>query len=675
MQRTERKATTYRADIDGLRAIAVLAVLAFHADIGLPGGYVGVDVFFVISGFLITGLILKDLEAERFSLLRFWERRIRRILPALALVLLFCLVAGAFFLLPLDYAELGRSAIAQALLSANFYFWRESGYFAQAAEMRPLLHTWSLAVEEQFYLLFPLFLVGWRRLAPAARLPAMLLVAAGSFGLSVYASYFHPAFNFYLLPTRAWELLIGALLAALPARRSPRPWLAELLGILGLAAILTALLFFDRGTRFPGLAALLPCAGVAALIWANSRTSTATGRLLAMKPLVGIGLISYSLYLWHWPLLVFAKYRTLDPVPVAERLLLLALALGLAGLSWRWVETPFRRRTLFASRGKIFAFAAGTTSLLLLFGLSLVKLEGLPSRLPAEAQRYADAASDRGSENELSLDQVEAGQLIELGARDPTMPVDFLLWGDSHAMAIVPILDLLGRENGLRGAAATHSAMTPLLGYEDRNGFSLEAKSAAAFKEGVLDFVRSRQVRHVVLAARWDYYLDSDQGTSRLRHHLLATLEKLRAEGAEVLILRQVPKQPWDVPRALALTVFSGGDAAKIGGTCADHRAAMARQDPLFADLENLVPGTQVLDSSTLFVQDSDAAKLRVAVNGVALYRDADHLTAQGSLVLRPLFEPYFTSWSVASRVAPQEAQPEAQLENTAGVPALSRSR
>src|ERR1035441_8508823 len=228
----------YRAYIDGLRAIAVLAVLFFHADIGCRGGYVGVDVFFVISGYLITGLILKDLDGGQFQVFKFWERRVRRILPAVAVILLACLATGWFLFLPLNFKELGQSVFAQAMLVSNIYFWRESGYFAQTAEVKPLLHTWSLSVEEQFYLLFPFLLIAFKRFSRKSLIPGILLLCGVSFSLSVCCSYLYPPVNFYFLPTRAWELLLGSFLAAIPAQRASTRWLTESLSSGGLLAIL-----------------------------------------------------------------------------------------------------------------------------------------------------------------------------------------------------------------------------------------------------------------------------------------------------------------------------------------------------------------------------------------------------------------------------------------------------
>ena len=366
----------YRPDIDGLRAIAVLGVVFFHAGLGFPGGYAGVDVFFVISGFLITSLILKELRQGTFSLLGFWERRARRILPALTVVVVAILIAGWFFLLPADYEVLGKQIVALAALSSNIKFWWETGYFATSAEEKPLLHTWSLSLEEQFYLLIPLLLWFLFRLRKSSWVaPVLFLGAIASFTLSVIGSYRAPSATFFLLPTRAWELAAGSLLAFV--QPIPQPRLRTLIAWLGLAAILGPLFFYAPGIRFPGLTALPPVAGAALLIWSGLRPPSSDlrpptsdlrpptsvlrppssdsrlplpNRLLATRPLVWIGLLSYSLYLWHWPLFAYCKYLSSTPPTLPVRLSLVAISVLLAWLSLCFVERPFRSRSLVPTR-------------------------------------------------------------------------------------------------------------------------------------------------------------------------------------------------------------------------------------------------------------------------------------------------------------------------------------
>ncbi|PHQ61093.1 MAG: acyltransferase, partial [Sphingobium sp.] len=333
----------YRRDIDGLRAVAILPVLLFHAHVpGFSGGYVGVDIFFVISGFLITGIIAREVDEGRFSLVHFYERRFRRIIPALALMILVTLGCAAWLYLPGDLDGVPKSALAATLFASNLWFFTDTGYFAGGADVKPLLHTWSLAVEEQYYIGFPILLMLLARYAPRWRAVVLTMIAAGSLALAIILQRDTSGFTFYLLPTRAWELFAGGLLAlgVLPAIN--RRWISELVAWGGLLAIALAVTFYDRDTIFPGLTALPPVLGAAALIHASPGTSV--GRLLSLPILVGIGLLSYSLYLWHWPLIVFTEYATDAPLSGAIRLIVMAAALLAAALSWRFVERPFRSR-------------------------------------------------------------------------------------------------------------------------------------------------------------------------------------------------------------------------------------------------------------------------------------------------------------------------------------------
>lgn len=632
-----------RPEIDGLRALAVLPVLLFHADLGFSGGFVGVDVFFVISGFLITGLILQDLERGQFHLLYFWERRVRRILPALATVVLSTLVAGWFLLLPQDFKQLGRSATAQALLLSNVYFWRDSGYFAQAAELKPLLHTWSLAVEEQFYLCFPFLLIALKRLSHKSLVRTLVLLLLASLGLSICGSYSRFASaTFYLLPARAWELLLGSLLATLPFRVACPPWLKEALSWSGLLAILCAVFCYDSKTPFPGYAALLPCVGTALVIWSNTSRLTSAGRLLATRPFVFVGLISYSLYLWHWPVLVFSKYWALEPLSILHRLLLLVSSVILAGLSWRFVEAPFRQRIIFQQRAHVFAFASIVTGLLFLSGLAIDRKAGIPSRLPPEVRQYADASTNKAFLREIVLNEALQEDFVKLGTGNKNQPVSMLVWGDSHAMAVMPVIDDLCRNHSLRAIGAAHSFTPPLLGYESDDRESLQGDSIP-YNQAILDWVRRKRVNHVLLVAYWSFYLNADNGPDRLRRGLLATISALQESGANVWVLRQVPKHRWNVPKALASTVLSGGNPAELGLPIAEQLKAFHSQDAIFEGLA--ARGVTVLDPTSFFFRPPDL--YRAAADGKALYYDSHHLTIDGAMLLRPLFDPL---WSAISK-------------------------
>jgi peptidoglycan/LPS O-acetylase OafA/YrhL len=370
----------YRPEIDGLRTIAVLPVLLFHAHVaGFSGGFLGVDVFFVISGFLITSILLSDLKEGRYCLRTFYERRARRILPALVFMILCVTPVAWLFLLPLDLADFGRSIAATMGFASNILFWRESGYFDTAAEFKPLLHTWSLAVEEQYYIFFPpllalLFARSRRMLWILLALCALLSLALAQIGSGISASA-----SFYLFPTRAWELLVGALaaLAVFDERLQLTGAPAQGLSLLGLAAILSSIVLLDKSVPFPGVYALPATLGTV-LVLLFARPGTWVQRVLAFRPIVALGLISYSTYLWHQPLIALYRYRF--PEYEAGTVLIALLALPLAWLSWRFVEAPFRNKSILPERTSYLTATLAVIIGLALGGLALTAKGGWSSR-------------------------------------------------------------------------------------------------------------------------------------------------------------------------------------------------------------------------------------------------------------------------------------------------------
>ncbi len=393
----------YRPEIDGLRALAVVPVVLFHAGLpAVPGGFVGVDVFFVISGYLITRQIVEERAAGTFTLAGFWERRARRILPALFAMMAVCAPLAWAWLAPADFADFARSVAATTLFASNLLFWRGSGYFGEAAELQPLLHTWSLAVEEQWYLLFPLAMAALWRLGRARVAAVLAAVALGSLALSHWAALERPAAAFFLLPTRAWELLAGALLAlpgpeadapgAPTPRAAPTPRsLAQAAALAGLALIAVPMLAYDRHTPFPGLAALAPVVG-AALAIRFATPDTLVGRLLSAPWLVAIGTFSYGTYLWHQPLFAFARHRTggePDPLLLVA-LAVAALALGRASLVF--VERPCRDRARVGRRALVAASVSGALALGAM-AAAVVAHDGLPGRYdPAQQALLREGA-------------------------------------------------------------------------------------------------------------------------------------------------------------------------------------------------------------------------------------------------------------------------------------------
>lgn len=631
----------YRPEIDGLRAIAVLAVVFFHAALGVTGGYIGVDVFFVISGFLITSLIIKDLEADKFTLANFWERRARRILPALIVVVLATLVAGWFLLLPSDYANLGRSAAWQAVFGANIHYWLDTGYFAGTAEEKPLLHTWSLAVEEQFYMVVPLLLLGLFRFPVFRRREILLSILAAGIAVSLAASIYgvsrHPAAAFYLLPARAWELLCGGFVALVPVAWVPQSRaLREVLSLLGLAGIVLPCWLYTKETPFPGLAAVPPCIGTALFVWACTsgrrpieNRLPAVGRLLATRPVVFIGLISYSLYLWHWPFFAFSIYWALEPMSLGYRLGLVFAALGVAVLSWRYVETPFRERQLCTNRSAMLGFGAASIAVVLVCGGAVLLGHGFPARIPLQAIKYANATEDKEGLHELSAEEVRAGRLVAIGNPDPKVPVSLLLWGDSHAMAAAPSFDQYLKEKGLAGRQATASATAPVLDAYWQNEYT-NPKDVKAFNHAVFEYIKQKRIPNVVLAGYWEYYTD-DKGSIPFDSALLSTIERLVQAGTRPYLLLQVPHPRFSAPKALAMTSIFNYDLTPFLAKPTGWNGLNGEGGVILKRIGSV--GGHILDPRPSFM-DAAGQHFIVEKNGISLFRDAHHLSATGAKMM-----------------------------------------
>lgn len=641
--------------------MAIIPVVLYHAGIVFSGGYVGVDVFFVISGFLITSLILKDLQNGKFTFPGFWERRARRIIPAMAVLVLATLLAGWLWMLPEDYATFGKSGIYQALFGANIYFRHDSGYFAGLAEEKPLLHTWSLAVEEQFYLFVPLMLFGLFKIPALRTRKALLIVFISglliSLGLSIHHLPRHPSSTFYLLPTRAWELLCGSFVAIVPLAVLPGQLIVrEIISWIGLAAILVPCCFYTKTTPFPGLAAVPPCFGTALLIWSTRQPdNTSTARptvyhLLTLRPIVFIGLISYSLYLWHWP--IFALNNYWHPVSNFSPALLIALALILSALSWLLVELPFRKRALCASRNAMLAMGGACVALVLALSIVVYSGQGYPSRIKPAALNYAKAASDKAFILELTATDIQAGKLIRIGNPDPTAPTNLLVWGDSHAMAAMPAIDQMLRETGTAGLQATASATAPALDAYWKSEFT-NPGDVKNFNAAVFQFIQSKKIPNVLLVARWDYYTDNI-ASAPLSQSLLSTVNRLVAAGITPWILLQVPRQPAPVPKTLALAAMAGRDTISLTATLSSWDG-LSGDDPLL--IEKLQKaGARILNPRACFL-NPERTHFIAEKDGICLYRDANHLSASGArLMLAPFLRTNLILGTVSKPISGMSA-------------------
>lgn len=392
----------YRREIDGLRALAVLPVILFHAGFEtFSGGFVGVDVFFVISGYLITTVILAELELGKFSIINFYERRARRILPALFLVMLICIPFAWNWFFTNQLRDFSKSLVAVSVFASNILFWRETGYFDTAAELKPLLHTWSLAVEEQYYVIFPFFLMLFWKLGKRWILITLGLLFILSLSVAQWAAYAKPDVAFYFLPTRGWELLIGAFAAVYLSQGNREEFskgLSEFAGWLGVGLILYAIFAYSKATPFPGFYALIPTIG-AVLIILFATIHTTVGRFVGNKAFVRIGLISYSAYLWHQPLLAFAKYRGYSEVDHFSAVFIILVTFALAFFSWLYVENPIRNRRILVTRSSFFATSALTLLFFICVGFYGYKVNYLGKRSTPKFLQEYESKSDYIADN------------------------------------------------------------------------------------------------------------------------------------------------------------------------------------------------------------------------------------------------------------------------------------
>ena len=615
----------YRPDIDGLRAVAILLVVICHSQLGFPGGFVGVDVFFVLSGFLISKVTIHQIEQGKFSFRRFWTRRIRRLAPALLASLTFTWIGGWLILLPQHFCDLGRAILSQLFCLSNVYSWmtEPKGYFAPGPEVHPALHNWSLAVEEQFYLLFSLALVFILLRRCRWKLAAVVLAT-----LSLCASCFAvgriPHAVFYLTPFRIWELLLGTSVIALSARTTRRAAVDQVLSAMGLTLIVGSACVYSSATPFPGAAALCPAIGTALLLYSNESERTSIGRLLSIPPIVFIGKISYSLYLWHWPIMAFGAYAWGNwPSPRGESVLVM-LSLAAATVSFYLIEKPFRFGPRFESPRRL--WVACSLWIFLLAGLSVLSIAsgGEPGRYSPLTLRLIATAAVPEPEPSLSGD---LGLVRKLGSTGK--PVSFLLWGDSHAKVLANVFDRSAKELGKSGLLVTHAATSPLLNVRHWAGSGLKPADQQRWAKAVLELVRRDKISSVFLGGYWKmhtYY------NPELSENLQSTVEALRGCGARVFVIKDVPFPPTQLPRALALRLRYGLDVSHLGPTLADEEHRSAGMSKILLKLGQQVT---VLDPRSFFVDGSD--RYQVFDDNAMYYVDDNHVSEAASYRLEPM--------------------------------------
>jgi len=647
--RTE--AGRYRPDVDGLRAIAVLLVVAYHAfPRWAPGGFIGVDIFFVISGFLITRIIADQRDNRRFRFIDFYSRRARRILPVYVVMTAVVAVAAAVILLPRDLQMFGGALAASSLFLTNAWFANTVVYFEPASRNAPLLHLWSLAVEEQFYLVWPLLIAGlslpWVR-----RLRPVLLLALAALSLILAEQLIGRGATrdaFYYLPGRAWEFLVGGVLAlrVLPAPASR--WSADAAVLAGLLLIAGGFLMLNDASAFPGLGAVAPCVGAALILWSGLGEPPAAAALLRAPPVVGLGRVSYSFYLWHWPPLVLAGLILQQPLPPLLSAGLVALALGIAILSWRFVEQPWR-----AAKGRWSHAGLAVLIAVVLVGAGAAAYvtHGLPGRIPPGLVLEDTDISPMRSTCFLGwTPQIEPPTACVYGDLDA--PAKVLVWGDSHADAITPGVLAWTQGKGLRVAQATRAGCPPLTGVAVLTDGLNRDPNCARFDSKVLARLASDpSITLVILSARWPLYMNaappmggydppmsliSDGGTTGLAAALDHTLGAIEASGskARVLVIGPIPELPVSPPDCVAQASRFGLDLAHCQQ--APNADTLARADPAIRAIQQVTarhPDVRVVLPSRDLCSGGSCGAVE---DGDILYFDSDHLSASGARRLVP---------------------------------------
>ncbi len=666
----------YRPDIDGLRALAVLLVVLYHAGCSwVSGGYVGVDVFFVISGYLITKIIVTQIVEGNFSLKNFYIKRIRRLYPPLLIVVAFVLLFGWLYLLPVDYRNLGVSAVFTLFYSANIYFWKNrSAYFSPQVEGMPLLHTWSLAVEEQFYIFYPLFLVAvskfFKKRSKGFYVPFLAGIFLLSFALSAASAYSMPSAAFYLLPMRMWELSLGGMLALNTAKAGGSSLTSNFTAFAGLTMILAPAASFTETTVFPGYNALFPCLGTAMIIYANNRENLVK-KLLSTKPVVFTGLVSYSLYLWHWPLLSATKYFFGLIPDGSYRLILTAdvvLALVLACLTYRYVEAPLRGIDFSSKPLRLivpsFLCAAAISSA----GLYIFKQDGIKSRFPSKVVKASYATEDYNPDEReymnlnlrlIFLADIPWNKYPDLGDTDQKDYL-FAVVGDSHADMFRATFDYLAKKLNVKGKLLANSGNIPFIGVY-RGDYPRWFKYAE-IKRNFFNFIVKHKINLVFLCGRWAYYLKSyykfegkglrpviicDNATSPCSGHsfesnlavfkrgLERTLKFLKEQNVKVVVLLDVPEIGWDAPKVLAKKYLLEHWGVRVQSkyfppTLEEYYERQREVIELFEDAERKY-GITLIRTYVPFFKNSKYVRL-FDESGYLLYSDDDHLSIHGAL-------------------------------------------
>jgi len=636
----------YRPDIDGIRAVAILLVLVFHFDLFSAGkaGFIGVDVFFVISGFLISTIIVDDLENGRFHYGWFLYRRVRRLYPALVATLLLTMAAGYFLFLPTQFLELGVETLWSLLYAVNFYFWQNVNYFGLQVSKVPLLHLWSLAIEEQFYIIFPIAVLIIHKFVRRALLPAIILALLISFLLSLIFSPLKPEASFYLLPTRAWELMAGAALSIVLRGKSPVGSWLHAMGPVGLGIIALSISLYSPLTEFPGWFALLPVLGAIALILGGYATMAPVTQLLSARPMIWIGRISYPAYLVHWPIKVFLQAHLFE-FTLGWRVFGLLSSLILAAVMYLFIETPIRRGKLLNSLRAYLSGAAVASAIILAFSVFVIRSDGVPSRFAPEVSEllsYAEDTPDIYRVCEYSAGVPPSSDVCRLGNKGVAESV--LVIGDSHALAFGGALDLWLERQGKAGLLAFHHGCMPVLGAgkEECRRYAAAAIDFALTHPSLDEIVMVSIWRQALpeggkpFDGRWVSATDVPQVFAA---DLSRTISRLTEAGLKVSLVEPLFAAARPVPETWAGNLAFGRDWP-VAVSLRNHEKEFATVFDAFGSVEGpFVRRISVIDE---FCGSGICLPI---VNGKPLFTDNNHLAFSKSPLLADIISRAAPVW------------------------------
>jgi len=634
---------TYRKDIDGLRALAVLAVIFYHLDFFfVPGGFIGVDIFFVISGFLITQTIQQDIQEKKFTITHFYIKRIRRIVPALFFITMIVILFSFFFLPKNELNEFLWSVVSVSTFTSNIFFWQHSDYFFVTSELKPLLHTWSLGIEEQFYIFFPVFMLLSYKLSNKKILLLLSIFLLSSFILSASPmATNHLNANFFLPFTRFWELLIGSLLALVIKYNNCNKTINNFISLVGLLLIFISIVTLDSNSVFPGINALYPVLGAVLIIYSAASTTTYLSNILSIKYIRYIGFISYSLYLWHWPIIALSKNIVVGDFTITMQLSILILTFTLSTLTYFFIEQPFR---INKKLKKILELRNGFITLFILALIAVIAL-----LIMTINSKEAKKEIHKSANCFHKIETLESTKRCSLG--DQNASKILVLYGDSHSAAMIPAFEKLAFENSSRIITISIPGCAPLFGVFRNDGLGTSSSCTGEYSKNIEIFLNKNResIDMVFLVARWDLYEKGYIKRGRLQKetHFLSdqNIESKNAKDSSQVLKKALIRTITTITEKFNIKTSVLETVPILHGDIRRRGIENTTKEEYLIQKKFISNSTRTLKSNPLltFINpinifcETDLCKMFDKKE--ALYTDDNHLSEKGSLLLYPLLQ------------------------------------